>query len=318
MNHKVLITALGALSLFTLSAHASDVNEGDIINVALHQLQPTQPSVGYDQIMYKLGRYQFDREKMFDEICEANGQKGVESIQDNAQPNEPSTFKCESDVGTRKQDMKTVVIAPNGEYFLTDGHHTFNVFYQMPQGGPDFNIHVAVDKDYRDLKNMDDFWKAMAKDGNTWLFDQNGQAISYQQLPASLGLSNFANDQYRSLMYFTRDISWDKPKQPVPFLEFYWSNELRKEINTATFDLNSTDGYAKAVKTVSEYILVMQSSNVGGSNRTVKEMGQFDQFSQKGFDKLFKKGGKIDYMLRYKNALAQNAQSKKLAETATQ
>ncbi|XAW90434.1 ParB/Srx family N-terminal domain-containing protein [Vibrio sp. CDRSL-10 TSBA] len=225
MNHKVIITALGALSLFTLSAHASDVNEGDIINVALHQLQPTQPSVGYDQIMYKLGRYQFDREKMFDEICEANGQKGVESIQDNAQPNEPSTFKCESDVGTRKQDMKTVVIAPNGEYFLTDGHHTFNVFYQMPQGGPDFNIHVAVDKDYRDLKSMDDFWKAMAKDGNTWLFDQNGQAISYQQLPAALGLSNFANDQYRSLMYFTRDISWDKPKQPVPFLEFYWSKE---------------------------------------------------------------------------------------------
>ncbi|QSA20742.1 chromosome partitioning protein ParB, partial [Vibrio furnissii] len=38
------------------------------------ELKPTQPSVGYDQIYYKLGRYQHDAEKQFDEICEANGQ----------------------------------------------------------------------------------------------------------------------------------------------------------------------------------------------------------------------------------------------------
>ena len=79
--------------------------------------------------MYKLGRYQFDREKMFDEVCEANGQKGVENISVNASPNNPSSFTCQLTVGKRKQDMKTVVIAPDGDYYLTDGHHTFNVFY---------------------------------------------------------------------------------------------------------------------------------------------------------------------------------------------
>ncbi|MEZ9545333.1 MULTISPECIES: ParB-like protein, partial [Vibrio] len=308
-----IFATIGALAIFALPTHASNVSEGDVINLGLHELKPTQPSVGYDQIMYKLGRYQFDQEKMFDEICEANGQKGVVSIKDQAHPNIPSTFTCEMETGARKKDMKTVVIAPNGEYYLTDGHHTFNVFYRMPQGGASFNVNVVVDKDYRNLKNMDAFWNQMAKDGNTWLFDNNGEAISYQQLPTSLGLTNFANDQYRSLMYFSRGVGWNKPSQPVPFLEFYWSKEVRKAINAADFDLNSTEGYAKAVNAVSNHILSMDTNNVGGSNLSVKQMGQFSAYNQKGFDKLFKERGKVDYMLRYKTTSTANGLSYDLA-----
>ncbi|MFA0441945.1 ParB-like protein [Vibrio sp. 10N.222.51.C12] len=313
MNKTGIFATIGALAIFALPAHASNVSEGNVINLGLHELKPTQPSVGYDQIMYKLGRYQFDQEKMFDEICEANGQKGVASIKEQAHPNIPSTFTCEMETGVRKQDMKTVVIAPNGEYYLTDGHHTFNVFYRMPQGGASFNVNVVVDKDYRNLKNMDAFWNQMATDGNTWLFDNNGEAISYQQLPTSLGLTNFANDQYRSLMYFSRDVGWNKPNQPVPFLEFYWSKEVRKAIDAADFDLNSTEGYAKAVNAVSNHILSMDTNNVGGSNLSVKQMGQFSAYHQKGFDKLFKERGKVDYMLRYKTTSTANGLSYDLA-----
>lgn len=313
MNKTGILTTIGALAIFALPIHASNVSEGDVINLGLHELKPTQPSVGYDQIMYKLGRFQFDQEKMFDEICEANGQKGVASIKAQAHPNIPSTFTCEMEVGARKQDMKTVVIAPNGEYYLTDGHHTFNVFYRMPQGGASFNVNVVVDKDYRNLKNMDAFWSQMAKDGNTWLFDSKGEAISYRQLPTSLGLTNFANDQYRSLMYFSRDVGWNKPDQPVPFLEFYWSKEVRKAIDVADFDLNSAEGYAKAVNAVSNYILSMNTTNVGDSKLSVKQMGQFSEYNQKGFDKLFKERGKVDYMLRYKTTSTANGLSYDLA-----
>lgn len=70
-----IVATIGALAIFALPTHASNVSEGDVIKLGLHELKPTQPSVGYDQIMYKLGRYQFDQEKMFDEICEANGKK---------------------------------------------------------------------------------------------------------------------------------------------------------------------------------------------------------------------------------------------------
>jgi inorganic pyrophosphatase len=306
MAKRTIFTQLCILTTFAVPTYAANISEGDVINVGLHELKPTQSSVGYDQIMYKLGRYQFDPEKMFDEICEANGQKGVENIQDQAHPNIQATFSCEMPIGSRKQDMKTVVIAPNNDYYLTDGHHTFNVFYQMPQGGPSFKVNVVVDKDYRNLKSMDEFWEKMEEDGNTWLFDNNDRPISYSHLPTNLGLTNFTNDQYRSLMYFSRDVGWDKPTKPVPFLEFYWSKEVRKAIDPADFDLNSTQGYAQAIKAVSEHILSMETKNVGGSNLSVKEMGQFSVYNQKGFDKLFNKRGKIDYMLRYKTSSTAN------------
>ncbi|MGO2510200.1 MAG: ParB/Srx family N-terminal domain-containing protein [Vibrio hibernica] len=306
MNKKIIVVMLGVISLFSPASYANDVKTGDIINVSLHELIPTQPSVGYDQIMYKLGRYQFDRKKMFDEVCEANGQKGVKEISDNAQPNIPSSFTCKLAVGKRKQDMKTVVIAPDGDYYLTDGHHTFNVFYEMSEGGADFHINVIVAKDYRGIKGMDKFWTQMQKEGNTWLFDVNSNPIGYDQLPASLGLKNFHNDLYRSLMYFTRGVSWNKPDKPVPFLEFYWSKEVRKKIDANTFDLNSKDGYAKAVKAVSEDILALDTDNVGGSGLSTKQMGQFKVYNTKAFNKLFKQDGKIDYLLSYKMASTSN------------
>lgn len=318
MNNKAITTTIATLAIFALPAIASNVSEGDIVKVGLQDLRPTQPSVGYDQIMYKLGRYQFDREKMFDEVCEANGQKGVVSIEKNAHPNVPASFRCDMEIGDRKRDMKTVVIAPNGEYFLTDGHHTFNVFYQMPEGGASFEVNVVVDKDYRNLKSMDAFWEQMVIDGNTWLFDNDDNAITYQQLPSSLGLTHFSNDTYRSLMYFTRDVSWDKPDQPVPFLEFYWAKELRKLVDANTFELSSMQGYDQAIREVSTHILSLKTNNVGGSNLNVKEMGQFQSFNDKGFDKLFKEGGKIDYMLRNKTTSTSNGLSYDLAVKPTQ
>ncbi|MDN2483703.1 ParB/Srx family N-terminal domain-containing protein [Vibrio agarivorans] len=303
---KALTYALTASTLFVLpNALANDIAQGDVIEVELNQVIPTQPSVGYDQVYYKLGRFEHDKKKLFDEICEANGQRGLSSFdKETSNAHDSTTFECKEAVGERKKDMKTIVIAPNGDYYLTDGHHTFNVFWTMPEGGEDFPVHVVVDKDYRNLDSMDSFWDAMIADGNTWLFDSEGKAIVPNALPQSLGLENFQNDNYRSLMYFSRDVGWNKPKQPVPFLEFYWSKEVRQEIDLNDYDLASKQGYTKAITDVSQFLLSLDTNNVGGSNKSAKEMGQFEEFQQKGLDKQLREGkGKVSYMINYKTAL---------------
>lgn len=307
MNKMVNITTL-AIALFSVAnvaaKNTASVSEGDVINVALSEFSPTQPSIGYDQVFYKLGRFETDKKKMFDEICEANGQQGLVSFNAQSDVHVPQTFECKEPVGTFKKEMKTVVIAPDGNYYLTDGHHTFNVFWTMLEGGRDLKVNVVVDKDYRNLESMERFWNEMIVDGNTWLFSDDGQQISYNELPKSLGLDNFANDQYRSLMYFSRDVGWNKPKSPIPFLEFYWTKEVRKQIDIAQLNLSDKAGYADAITKVSHVILALESENVGLSGKSSKQMGKYEQFNQKGLDKLLRDNkGKVSYMINYKSTL---------------
>ena len=274
----------------------------DIIQLSLSDLRPTQAVVGFEQIYYKLGRFQYDAKKLFDEICEVNGQQGVADIPTTAAPNVAASFSCKQPVATHKADMKTVVLGPDNNYYLTDGHHTFNVFWQMPQGGPDFKVQVRVEQDYRHLPSMENFWQVMATDGRVWLADQDDQPITVAELPPTLGLAGFGNDPYRSLMYFSREVGWDKPQEPVPFLEFYWAKELRKGIDINNFDLDNAAGYGQAIEASSRYLLQVNTDDVGGSGLSAQAMGRFAAFQQAGLDKLLRKNGKIDYLLRYKTA----------------
>ncbi|OBT13413.1 chromosome partitioning protein ParB [Vibrio sp. UCD-FRSSP16_10] len=286
-----------------LAQDISNVKQGDVFQVTLSDLKPTQPSVGYDQVYYKLGRYQHDIEKQFDEICEANGQKGLVSFDQNSLPANPTSFTCEQGIGEKRKDMKTIVLAPNNQFYLTDGHHTFNTFWHMSGGGSDFKVHVVVDKDYRDLANMDQFWTALESDKNAWLYDLNNKKISHEQLPQQMGIHNFANDPYRALMYYSRDVSWDKPKQPVPFLEFYWAKELKPVFDLNRFDLTTEKGYMQAVKEAADVILALDTDNLGGSGLTAKQMGQYAGFDEKEFNKMTRKTSKLNYMLGYKQSL---------------
>ncbi|MFA0441381.1 chromosome partitioning protein ParB [Vibrio sp. 10N.286.49.C2] len=305
--------ALMTFTLFAIPAvHAETISkdgqqnalqEGHVIQVSLSELLPTQPAIGYDQVFYKLGRFDQDKKKLFDEICETNGQDGLKNYDDRSTVNDANSFECKDQIGSHKKDMKTIAIAPNGSYYLTDGHHTFNVLWDMPEGGENFKVYVVIDKDYRGLTSMSVFWDEMVKDGNTWLNDSAGYAIEPQQLPSSLGMNNFENDQYRALMYFSRDIAWNKPKLPVPFLEFYWTKEIRNNVDLSEFDLTTKSGYSRAITQVSHAILAVRTDDVGGSGKTPTQMGQFTSFSQKALDKTLRAGkGKVSYMLNYKNA----------------
>jgi hypothetical protein len=49
---------------------------GDMVDVRIGDVLPTQPSLGYDEVYYKLGRYTLGKDainKKFDDWCEASG-----------------------------------------------------------------------------------------------------------------------------------------------------------------------------------------------------------------------------------------------------
>lgn len=55
---------------------------GDLLDVALNDLRPTQPSLGYDEVYYRLGRYTLGAEpgkELLDAWCATNGQKALKS-----------------------------------------------------------------------------------------------------------------------------------------------------------------------------------------------------------------------------------------------
>ncbi|MCC5795862.1 MAG: ParB/Srx family N-terminal domain-containing protein [Methylophaga sp.] len=307
---KFFVVTLGGLSLLSQVAIADyhsleNVKKGDVIPVTLKQLKPTQASVGYDQIYYKLGRYQFDTEKLFDEMCENNGQKAISKFSRSSNPADMSSYQCTDEIGANPSDMKTVVIGPDNALYLTDGHHTFNVLWHMENGGPDFKVHVVVADDYRHLSDMKAFWSQMKDDNNLLLLDDKFQAIEHSQLPTSLGLDNFYNNPYRALMYYTRKIAWEKPKPAFNYVEFYWGKEIFDKIDLSKYDLNSLDGYKKAVEDTAQVILSVNTNNVGGTMRSAERLGRFKGFDKGEFDKLFRRNQKIDYMLRYKKQLNQ-------------
>ena len=149
---------------------------GDLITIALRDVHPTQPSLGYDEVYYKLGRYALGKDKFnkrFGDWCEANGQVDVAFADANSTLHDPSTFHCTLAVGSETQAsidvMKTVVIGPRGELYLTDGHHTFTSFWETADGGPDVKVRVRVEGNLSRL-GMAAFWSAInSKNGMGFL-----------------------------------------------------------------------------------------------------------------------------------------------------
>jgi len=219
---------------------------GELLDVRIGDVHPTQPSLGYDEVYYKLGRYDAELSKdainkKFADWCEANGQQDVASAQPNATLTDPSTFICTVPVGSETADtiepMKTVVIGPGGVLYLTDGHHTLTSFQE--NSGPDVHVRLRVLGNLSGLSDAD-FWAAMLANKWTWLRDVNGDAITPAQLPSNVGLSNFEDDRFRSILYFARDIGYSADGA-VPFQEFYWGTWLRTRTDVPIAGWNQDD-----------------------------------------------------------------------------
>jgi len=270
--------------------------EGDLEWVALGDLVPTQMNIGLKQNAYKLARWEKEPEKMFEELCETYGMRGsvVDFNEVTANAHEPDSFQCKQPRNKEGQLTKDatgqlramdaitpVYVAPNGELYLTDGHHTNSRFHDMQGGGKHLPVLVKVVKNLSALESMDQFWVFMNSNNNVYLLD-NGQAINYTDLPKNLGakgphnLQGMGNDEFRAVTYYTRDIGWDKGEAAsVPFLEYYWAEEVRPRF-TITGDESITE-YAQIVLNIANYMVDLTDDHpLGDSGKNTKELGKMD------------------------------------------
>lgn len=288
---------------------------GDLLEVPLSDLHPTQSSLGYDEVYYRLGRYTLGEgaaEELLDQWCATNGQGGLASSAPGSVIADPTSFSCEVAVGAETGEstvaMKTVVVGPGGQLYLTDGHHTLTSFWEAPGGGPTTRIRLKVTGNLASLQPPA-FWTQMQDRGWTWLSDSDGKPLAPETLPANLGLKQFADDRYRGVLYFVRDVGYAQDDNSPAFQEFYWGQWLRAQtdptVALAAFDLSDMTSYLTLVGHVGRAIVALAPDAVVTGNRTAQDLGRLDAFGQKAFDALSApldspKPGKLTYSLAYK------------------
>ncbi|MGC3964777.1 MAG: ParB/Srx family N-terminal domain-containing protein [Rhodocyclaceae bacterium] len=275
---------------------------------------------------YKLGRYEVDVAKKFDDFCADEGMTGVTTWSATSTIKDSTSFVC-TVTDTKLRDtsvLGTVVVGPNGDsLYLTDGHHGLLTYYEVPDGGPDLVVHVLVRNNLSAYSGTA-FWTQMQNNNYLWLKNGSDQTITTAQLPTGLGFKNgMTNDVFRSLVYFTRDVGYSKPASSPDYLEFYWAEWLRSNasFNLASYDLTklntgitdpSTDtGYLGAVWNA--LTLMSNATDPIIAGKTGTDLGKLSPINggkayNKGtFGDLLKtmsdtKPGKIAYTLNYKSA----------------
>jgi hypothetical protein len=284
---------------------------GDLIEVELGNLYPTQAVLGLYEVYYTLGRYQAGKDainKRFDDWCEANGQEVAQRVDAYSRLDDPLSFSCKVPVGNESQKtidlMKTAVIGRSGRLYLVDGHHTFTSFIESPDGGPHTRVRVRVLDNLSKLET-DPFWSAMQASGWVWLFDEKNQPITVQQLPTRLGLENFSNDDYRGLIYFTRDISYTQNATNANYQEFHWGAWLRnnKSFDLGKYDLTRLDGFLAAVKDAGTLMSAQADSVVIDPPLTAADLGRIafktSEYTKASVDYCQAKPGKPAYANYY-------------------
>jgi hypothetical protein len=307
-----------SLAATTADAQRCTARTDDLLEVSVGEVLPTQPSLGYHEVFYKLGRYTVGKDsvnKKFSDWCEANGQEAASAAQPGATLSNPASFTCTIAKGSETAAsialMKTGVIGPKGKVYLTDGHHTLTSFLELE--GPGVKVRVRL---LGNLSTLDEaaFWTQMQANKWTWLRDADDAVITPAQLPTSLGLSSFGNDPYRGVLYFARDIGYSQ--DAIPFQEFYWGRWLRSHPTIKLSDYNLTDQaqYLALVRAVSEAQAALADADVVSDGFTAAQLsklaawnagaadtaGEFAKLSQPFSAS---KPGKIAYMLEYRKTL---------------
>ncbi len=288
---------------------------GDLLDVTLSDLRPTQPSLGYDEVFYRLGRYTLGAEpekQLLDAWCATNGQGSLKSARPEARVADPGTFTCEVALGAESAEttapMKTAVIGPGGQLYLTDGHHTLTSFWEAPGGGPDTHIRLKVAGNLN-TSTPGAFWQQMKERGWTWLQDVDGNPIEPGSLPTSLGLKQFANDQYRGVLYFARDVGYAQDDDSPPFQEFYWGSWLRSQtdpsVRPENFRLTELSTYQTLVGNIGKAIVALPGDTAIANSLTADQLGRMKEFGEKAFDALVQpvdspKPGKLALAIQYK------------------
>ena len=100
-------------------------------------------------------------------------------------------------------------------------------------------------------------------------------------------------------MYFTRKAAYGKPDDGAiapEFLEFYWGNWLRTQIDLSAFNLNKKGGYKAAVEAVAQRMVSLApGSHVGNSGFTAHQLGGFTVLNRNELENTLEK--KVPYVI---------------------
>jgi inorganic pyrophosphatase len=200
---------------------------------------------------------------------------------------EASTYQClNADKQERRiDDLKTVVLGANNSLYLTDGHHSFSTFHDMPNGGPEFMVTVYIDAKLP-YSNLADFWRQMSEQGKAWLYKANGESLDYKDMPVTVGRASLKNDPYRAAAYFLRDGVWKKPKPAIPFVEFYWAQYMRAQKELQFPDYYAGADYVQWLERIHNHLLHINDSQIIYKGFTAKQLGWTGQADFKSLEKL--------------------------------
>ena len=147
--------------------------------IALAELHPTQSAVGMIQVEERVARMD----------------SGIDGVQ-----------------YTDKRPVP-VAQAPNGEFYLTDGHHLVSVLSRV--GAQKVTAQIIGRFD-----NPSTFWDEMRARHWVYLFDTKGNPITPAALPKRI--ADMADDPYRTLAGYAEDAGYYK-KTDAYFMEFEWA-----------------------------------------------------------------------------------------------
>lgn len=141
-----------------------------------------------------------------------------------------------------------LVLGPNNISYMIDRHHNVSTFLQM--GIKEVYGHFISDLSHL---SMDDFIQVMKICKWTWLYNQHYQEMDFNQLPKHV--SKLVNDPYRGLMYLLREDKILNKDESVPFIEFFWAQQIKDQVKITNID---TDSIHKAYLKVIELLLNKQ------------------------------------------------------------
>jgi hypothetical protein len=190
MSDRLFRAALRPLSvcaaalLFSAAAVAAAPCDRDVpvdakCEIALSALKPTQSAVGMIQVEERVARMQ----------------------------GETDFVKY-----TSKRPVP-VVQAPDGSFYLTDGHHLASVLSRI--GAQKVTAQVIGRFD-----NPATFWQEMQARHWAYLFDPKGNPITPSALPQRI--ADLRDDPYRALASYAEDAGYFR-KTDAYFMEFHWA-----------------------------------------------------------------------------------------------
>lgn len=289
----VLISLLSTVFTFQGFAFADQIK-----TLSASAIKPTQPAIGTDEVNYKIAKLTTTRHDLFNDFCEDMGAKGVKEFSASSSIAQPSSFTCLLPQGSEPSKIKSAVIAPDQQIYLTDGHHTLSTFRAIA-GKQDFQFSVRVTNDFSQLASMDAFWQQMQQLNLTWLVDADGQTISPEKLPQQVGIDTMQNDRYRSVVYFLRSIAYEKPDNAPPFLEFYLGSWLRTHQPITAQQLATKQGYLDYLTKAATTLVAAQGdqhSTTASDSPTLAQLGQMKTVNLKKLNKLAAPGGKLSVL----------------------